>query len=260
MTPLRGAMITAMQQRGFSPRTCESYLYAVQQLAAYYHRCPDRISAGQLRGYITYLATERKLAPASCRLYFNGLMFLYREVLQRNTDDLGVVLPKRAQRIPELLTRAEVAALLGACAHPMHRSMLCCAYGCGLRLGELVRLRVRAIDSERMVVHIEQGKGAKDRLVRLSPALLSELRAHWLRYRPADWLFPGRAAGIDKHGGIHALRHAYATHQLAAGMPVTELQHQLGHRHVSTTLRYLHWLPDYREQGGGADLLAEIGA
>lgn len=280
MTPLRQSMITAMEQRGFSPRTQESYLYAVQKLAAYYHRSPERLGAEQLRGFITYLATERKLAPASCRLYFNGLMFLYREVLHWHTEGLGIVLPKRAQRIPELLTRAEVAALVDACADPMHRTILRCAYGCGLRLGELVRLRVRDIDSERMVLHIDQGKGAKDRLVRLSPTLLAELRVHWRYCRPEHWLFPGRggkaplsetsvqkaytrakaAAGITKHGGIHSLRHAYASHQLAAGMAVSELQHQLGHRHVSSTLRYLHWLPNYREQGGGADLLAQIGA
>ena len=280
MTPLRQAMITAMEQRGFSPRTRDSYLYAVEKLAGYYHRSPDRLRAEELRGFITYRAIERKLAPASCRLYFNGMMFLYREVLHWPTKDLGIVLPKRPQRIPELLTRAEVTALLAACTYPKHRSMLCCAYGCGLRVGELIRLRVRDIDGERRLLRIEQGKGAKDRLVRLSPALLGELRAHWWRDRPVHWLFPGQraevhlcetsiqkaygrakaAAGITKHGGIHALRHAYATHQLAAGMTVSELQHQLGHRHVSTTLRYVHWLPEYHERGGGTDLLAELAA
>ena len=280
MTPLRQAMITAMEQRGFSPRTRESYLYAVQKLAAYYHRSPDCLGAQELRDFITYLATERKLAPASCRLYFNGLMFLYREVLHWPQLELGIVLPKRPQRIPELLTRAEVAALISACANPKHRSMLCCAYGCGLRLGELIGLRVRDIDGERQLLRIEQGKGAKDRLVRLSPALLAELRAHWRRYRPDHWLFPGQrpgvhlcetsiqkaygaakaGAGIAKRGGIHSLRHAYATHQLAAGMPVTELQRQLGHSHVSSTLRYLHWLPEYHERGAGTDLLAELPA
>ena len=280
MTPLRQAMITAMEQRGFSPRTRESYLYAVQKLAAYYHRSPDRLGAQELRDFITYLATERKLAPSSCRLYFNGVMFLYREVLHWPQLELGIVLPKRPQRIPELLTRVEVAALLQACPHPKHRSMLCCAYGCGLRLGELVALRVRDIDGERRLLRVEQGKGAKDRLVRLGPALLGELRAHWRRYHPDHWLFPGQrpgmhlceasiqkaygattaGAGIAKRGGIHSLRHAYATHQLAAGMPVTELQRQLGHSHVSSTLRYLHWLPEYHERGAGTDLLAELPA
>lgn len=278
MTPLRKAMIVAMEQRGFSPRTHKSYLHSVRELAAYYHRSPEQLGPEQLRGFITHLAVERKLAPASVRLYFNGVMFLYREVLHRPVRDLGIVLPKRPQRIPELLTRAEVAALLQACPHPKFRTMLCCAYGCGLRVGELVALRVRDVDGERQLLRIEQGKGGKDRLVRLGPALLGELRAHWRRYRPRQWLFPGQrptvhlcdtsiqkaygaakaGAGIAKRGGIHSLRHAYATHQLGAGMPVTELQRQLGHSHVSSTLRYLHWLPEYHERGAGTDLLAEL--
>jgi integrase/recombinase XerD len=277
MTPLRQTMIDAMQLRGFAPRTQRSYLEVIQALARYYHRSPAELSNAQLQAYFLYLVKERHLAPASCRLHLNGVVFLFRDVLKRKFPDV-IQIPKQPQRIPELLTRAEVAAILAACGNAKHRMLLTVAYGCGLRVNELVHLRVRDIDGERQLLRIDQGKGAKDRLVEMPPTLLSGLRVYWRRFHPGEWLFSGRdraaaltagaagrvfhaakvRAGIDKLGGIHSLRHAYATHQLAAGMPLAKLQAQLGHRSAQTTMRYLHWLP--HSQGGGepVDLLAGL--
>jgi len=279
MTTLRQRMITAMQMHGFSPRTHASYLGAVRGLAKYTHRAPDTLERGDLKGYFEHLVTERKLAPASVRLSYNGIRFLYLQVLDWRALDLEVALPKRPQRIPGLLTRAEVAAILAACPNARYRTMLTLCYGCGLRLSEVLAVRVADIDGERRLLRVEQGKGAKDRLVPLSPTLLEHLRAYWRLYRPADWLFAGRTgeplsptslqkafthakrqAGVTKVGGIHGLRHAYATHQLAAGLPVERLQRMMGHNNIHTTLRYVHWVPSAQEGEGALDLIAQLGA
>ncbi len=278
MTPLRQRTSAAMQMRGFSPRTHESYLAAVRDLAKFTRRSPDTLARADLQRYFEHLVLERKLAPASVRLSYNGIRFLYVQVLAWPAVDLDVALPKRPQRIPGLLTRAEVAGILNACADPRYRTMLTVCYGCGLRLSEVLALRVKDIDSERKRLRIEQGKGAKDRLVPLSPTLLEELRTYWRLYRPPEWLFAGlrgeplsptslqkaythakRRAGVTKVGGIHGLRHAYATHQLAGGLGVERLQRLMGHRHIQTTLRYVHWLPSASEGEGGLDLIANLG-
>ncbi len=277
MTLLRQRMIAAMQMRGFSPRTHASYLAAVRDLARFTRRSPDTLGRADLQGYFEHLVIERKLAPASVRLSYNGIRFLYVQVLAWPAVDLDVALPKRPQRIPGLLTRAEVAAILGACANPRYRAMLTVCYGCGLRLSEVLALRVSDIDGERRLLRIEQGKGAKDRLVPLSPTLLEALRAYWRLYRPGDCLFAGRTggplsptvlqkaythakyqAGVTKVGGIHALRHAYATHQLAAGLQVERLQRLMGHRSIQTTLRYVHWVPGAGDGDGPLDLIARL--
>ncbi len=278
MTPLRAKMIKAMQVRGFSPRTHRSYLSAVTDLARYTHRCPDELEVSDLSAYFEYLATERHLSGASCRLFLNGIRFLYLQVLEWPSFDVEIAIPKKPQRIPELLTRSEVRRILGACSNPKHRMMLELCYGCGVRVSELVSVRVSHIDSERHLLRVEQGKGAKDRLVPLSDTLVQKLRQYWRLYRPFECLFPGRTlaralgitsaqkaftrakvqAGINKVGGIHSLRHAYATHQLEAGLPVHRLQRLLGHQDLHSTLRYVHWVPDYREGTGEHDLIAAL--
>jgi len=278
MTPLRAAMIRAMQVRGFSPRTHRSYLAAVTDLARYHRRSPAELEVKDLCRYFEHLAIERELSASSCRLALNSVRFLYLDVLERPAFDVPIPVPKRPQRIPELLSLAEVARILAACAFSKHQTMLTLCYGCGLRVSELVAVRVGDIDGERARLRIEQGKGAKDRLVPLSPTLLERLREYWRAFHPKHYLFPSRApsrplhptsaqkayqqakarAGITKIGGIHALRHAYATHQLEAGLPVHRLQRLLGHRTIHSTLRYVHWVPDYREGSGAHDLIAQL--
>ena len=280
MTPLRKQMISAMRQRGLSDRTCQCYLYAVTHLAQYFHRSPDTLKPEDIQAFFVYLVQQKHLAHASCRLHLNALRFLYLQVLHWQRFDIPVVFPKPAQKIPELLTRREVSAIIAACNNPKHRMMLLTCYGGGLRVSELVALKVRHIDGERQLLRIEQGKGAKDRMVALGEGLLQALRRYWHRLHPTLWLFPSATypdralgvssiqrayqrakvrAGVDKRGGIHALRHAYATHQLENGLAVHRLQHQLGHRHLTTTLRYVHWVDSYSSgQDTFSDLVTDL--
>lgn len=278
MNPLRQKMIDTMVLMGRSPRTQETYLYAVTKLAAYYRRSPDQLEVAEVERYFLYLLRERKLAPASVRIQVSGVQFLFSQVLKRPLEHGPIRYPKLPQRIPELLSHHEVQQLLACCNNRKHYTMLAICYGAGLRASELVALHVRDIDSGRDILHVRQGKGACDRELILTQGMLHLLRCYWQMYRPQDVLFYGRemqthigvssaqkaynrakrAAGVVKHGGIHALRHAYATHQLEAGMPVYQLQRLLGHQNIRTTLRYVHWLPHYQSDGGrGADLLSD---
>ena len=279
MTPLRQKMIEAMQVRGFSVRTHQSYLYAVSDLAKYYGRSPEQLNQAELQAYFLFLVKERGLSGASCRVFLHAIRFLYLQVLAREACEVSLEVPRAAQRIPALLTRRDVRALLAAVNNPKHRALLEVCYGCGLRVSELVSLKVQHVDGERHLLRVEQGKGAKDRAVIVSPTLLAHLRDYWQAYRPHVWLFPGREpqerlgiqtaqrvftaakrrAGIAKIGGIHSLRHAYATHQLEAGVPVHQLQRLLGHQSLQATLRYLHWIVAYHPaERASHDLLAAL--
>lgn len=278
MTPLRQKMIDAMLLRGFSVRTQRSYLDAVIKLSQYYSRSPEKITVDDLQKYFLYLVKERHQSSASCRLYLNACRFLYLQVLDWKHFDVEIQTPKRPQRIPELLSRAEVRRILNASTNTKHRVMLMTCYACGLRVSELVALQVKHIDSERQLLRIEQAKGAKDRPVLIGQSLLNVLRRYWQEYRSQSWLFYGRErqypvsiataqkafgqakrnAGVNKIGGIHSLRHAYATHQLQAGMPVHQLQRQLGHNHIDSTMRYVHWIGGYHPAQGNRDLLAAL--
>jgi len=277
MTPLRQKMIDAMLVRGFSERTHRSYLDAITQLARYYHRPPDTLSTDDLQAYFLYMTRERKLSASTCRLTLNAVRFLFINVLKQESLTLSLSVPKKPQRIPELLTVEEVAQIIAAAKNLKHQTMLMLCYGCGLRVSELVSIQLRQIESQRHFLRIEQGKGAKDRLVILPDSVLIRLRHYWHIYRPYHWLFQSpdpekplsiktaqlvfsaakQRAGVEKVGGIHSLRHAYATHQLAAGMPVYQLQKLMGHNNLQSTMRYVHWIPQYQE-GKGADLIAAL--
>lgn len=283
ISPLRQQMLDAMQLRGFSPRTIESYLYAVERLTRYYRCSPETISPQQVQDWFLHLVQERHSSPSTCRLLFNGLRFFYVAVL--NSADFAAYsfsLPKRHQHIPDLLTRREVALLLQTGNDAQKQLMLRTCYGCGLRVSELVHIRLQDIDGERQLLHIASGKGNKDRFVPIPDSLLYQWRVYWQRCRPEEWLFPVRGAkgklrgaycvtgiqkyvrslkqktAIKKRGGIHALRHAFATHALEAGMPIHQLQSILGHSHIQTTMRYLHWLPDKPSPDGVLDLLVRL--
>jgi integrase/recombinase XerD len=241
-----------------APRTQQSYLAAVQGLAKYYHQPPDTVSESQLHAYLQYRIEQRQLAPSSVRVTVMGLRFFYRHTLPRPFADLP--LPKRAKTLPVVFSREEVARLLASTASLRERALLMTTYGGGLRVSEVVRLRVSDIDAQRDVLRVEQGKGRKDRYTLLGPRLLAELRQYWQGYRPVQpWLFPQRRhprsmdpttaqklyyaakrrAGITKAGGIHALRHAFATHAVEGGMDLATLQQLLGHDSITTTMRYV---------------------
>ncbi len=280
MTLLRQRMLDALLIRGYSVRTQQSYLAAVTDLARYYHCSPDTLSLEAIQQWLLYLVKERHLSPSSCHLYFNGVSFLFLNVLHHaDFRDYGFQLPKRKQCIPELLTQQQVARLLKQPSRLTHYLLLSVCYSCGLRLSELIHLQVSDIDGERHLLRIMQSKGQKDRLVPLAPSLLAQLRVYWQHKHPLLFLFPCRnkpdvplspttsqklfkrmkqQAGIQTKGGIHSLRHAYATHQLQAGMPIHQLQAILGHRSIQSTLRYAHWLPETGHGGCTTDLLATL--
>jgi integrase/recombinase XerD len=263
MTPLRMKMLDALMLRGMAGRTQEAYIDAVARLARHYGRGPERLSAQEVQQYLLHLLRERHLARSSVNQYGCAYRFLYGTVLGLDGEAFQIPLAPAPQRLPEILSREELARLFAAACHLKSRTFLMVAYGTGLRLSEMCHLRVEHIDShaDRMCVRVEQGKGAKDRYVPLAPDVLEVLRAWWRTARPSGWLFSAardpaqpmdvktaqrwyRAscahAGITKHGGIHSLRHAYATHLLEAGYDLYSLQQWLGHSHVSTTTRYLH--------------------
>ena len=222
---------------------------------------PMRSVKPQVQRYLLHLLDERKLAHSSCNVMCSALEFFYRVTLKRREVEFCLPRPKVPLRLPQILSREEVAALFEQTTNLKHRAFLMTTYAAGLRLLEACELKVGDIDSDRMTIRVECGKGAKDRYTRLSPRLLVELRRYWIAHRPTLWLFPGARdaerslpahtaqrifyavkdrAGITKAGGIHALRHAFATHLLEAGEDVHTIQRLLGHGSLSTTARYFH--------------------
>jgi integrase/recombinase XerD len=260
MGELRERMDDDLVVRGMSVRTRESYLGAVRGLAKHYGRAPDTISEQEVQNYLLHLIEERKLAWSSCNIVAQGLKFFYRVTLKRPEAQFWIPRARQPRRLPEILSREEIAVLIENTQNVKHRAVLMSAYGAGLRLNEICHLKVSHIDSDRMTIRVEQGKGAKDRYTLLSPRLLAELRRYWLVHRPKEWLFSGRdpaqpisehtvhriyhaakaRAAIAKEGGIHSLRHAFATHLLEAGVDVHTIQRLLGHGHIGTTMIYLH--------------------
>ena len=260
MTPLRRQMIEDLSVRGLAENTHKAYLHAVSQLAQYYDKRPDQLSTREVQRFLVHLREERGMAWSSCNLYGYALRFFYRVTLSRAAADFYIPCAKQEQRLPEILSRQEVQRLFQATANRRDRALLMTAYGAGLRASEVICLKISDIDSDRMGLRIDQGKGRKDRYSLLSDRLLLELRGYWLRYRPEFWLFPGgregrpitrqRAlgiyhetkseAGVDKAGGLHSLRHAFATHMLEAGADLHTIQRLLGHRSLRSTMRYLH--------------------
>jgi site-specific recombinase XerD len=260
MTPLRRQMIEDMTVRGFSKATHASYLHAVTELARFHRTSPDRLMSREVQRFLVHLAEDRGLAWATCNVYAQALRFFYRVTL--GCDDTSFRIPRGrgARRLPEILSRQEVRSLIQAAANRRDRALLVATYGAGLRASEVIRLRLNDIDSGRMCLRIEQGKRRKDRLALLSARLLEELRDYWRACRPEGWLFPGgradghitrttahrsfhaakAVAGITKAGGLHSLRHAFATHMLEAGTDPHTIQRLLGHGSIKTTLLYFH--------------------
>lgn len=257
MGALRTRMIEEMKLRNFSPRTEQSYVSAMVGLTKYYRPSPDQLTQEQVRSYLLHLK-ERGLLPISRNVAISGLKFFYHQILGWNEQRLFLPPRKRSWRLPEVLSPKEVERLLLAAVKLRDRCLLMTAYATGLRVSELVRLKVSDIDSARMMIRVEQGKGRKDRYTTLSPRLLSELRTYWKEHRSPTYLFPNRKggpisidytqriynlaklrAGIQKGHGIHTLRHCFATHLLEAGVDLVTIKTLLGHNSLQSTQRYL---------------------
>lgn len=261
MGALREQMERQMVLRRLSARTQQSYVQAVAGLARHYRRRPDELTQQEVQAYLLYLIEERKLADSSCKVALHGLRLFYHETLKREEMQFKLPKARAPQRLPEILSREEVEGLFVAAGSLKHRVLLMTTYAAGLRVSEVCALKVSDIDSERMTIRVEQGKGAKDRYTLLSPRLLKELRHYWQAQRPKQWLFaaarnserclsPHAAqrifyaardkAKITKRCGIHGLRHAFATHLLEAGTDVHTIQRLMGHTDIHTTMRYFH--------------------
>jgi len=252
-----------MVLRGLARRTQQAYLSVVAQLAAHYHCSPDHLDTAQVKAWLLHRITERHLAYTTVNQAVCALKFFFDIVLGRTAEAITIPYARTPQRQPEILSREELARLFDAAANLRTRTLLMTAYAAGLRVSEVCALRVTDIDSapDRMCIRVAAGKGGKDRYTLLSPSLLEALRLYWRICKPRVWLFPRATdaalpfdissaqrayyrardrAGIIKTGGIHTLRHAFATHLLEAGVDLSTLAKLLGHGHLSTTQRYLH--------------------
>jgi integrase/recombinase XerD len=266
MSPLRQRMIETMQLRGLAPRTQESYLCAVQQLALYYHKSPDTITEDELRKYFLFLIADRQLAPNTTNVALNAIKFFYTYTLRRPWPLRDLVRPPLPQKLPIVLTPEEIWRIIEQVRRPDYRVCLSVIAACGLRLLEGVDLQVSQIDSAGMQLLIRGGKGNKDRAVPLPSRTLSLLRAHWRLHRNPTWLFPGTppegqrhatmamdesglqkafrkallAAGVTKHATIHSLRHSWATHLVENGVSVRVVQLWMGHTSPTRPAIYTH--------------------
>ena len=259
MTPLRQKMIRAMELRNLAQNTQRGYLTAVTGITRHYRQSPLRLTPEMIEDYLLHLKNNKGNTPGSCASVVTGLRFFYHHVAEKPIP-INYSFTKKRSHLPSVLTPEEVSRLLAAVETLKVRVLLTTMYACGLRISEAIRLQIRDIDSQRMVIHIRQSKGRKDRYVPLGAALLDQLRSYWRAERPSIFLFPGsqadkpvniatvrqefrlakRIAGIEKPCTTHVLRHSYATHCLQAGMDLGVIQQILGHASVETTATYTH--------------------
>jgi site-specific recombinase XerD len=248
-----------MTLRRFSPKTQKSYLSSVTGLARYFKLSPEKINQEMIEEYMLHVMQDRKLKWGSCNTILVGLRFFYIKILGQESLFINIPINKKGRLLPEILSSDELENLFTVMTNQKHKTLLMTAYAAGLRVSELVNLKVADIDNKRMMIRVQQGKGAKDRYTILSERLLKELRIYWKMYRPHLWLFNGRdpeqplpsgtaqkiyykakeRAGIKKGKCIHTLRHCFATHLLEAGVDLRTIQMLMGHSNIMTTTVYL---------------------
>jgi len=265
VTHLRKTMLEELERRNFSQSTTTTYIRTVEDFAGYFHRPPDQLGPEHIREYQAQLFTHKHLSPNTVIQRLAALRFFFIKTLRKPWSIAETPYPKKDFHLPTILSQEEVALLIDSAEQPFHRMLLMAAYATGLRRAELAHLKIADIDSQRMVIHVQGGKGRKDRDVMLSPKLLEALREYWrgLRKKPKEWLFPGnrwhtanhpittkvvwsacreaaKRAGITKPVHPHTLRHCFATHLLEAGADLRTIQVLLGHRDLEETTIYLH--------------------
>ena len=263
MTHLRRKMLEELERRNYSEGTTRRYLRLVERFAQHFGKSPDKLGPDHIRSYQAYLLKARKLDPGTVENHVAALRFLFIHTLHRHEFRQFLPYPKARRKLPKILSREEVARLIDASSSLFERTLLMVLYGTGMRRAEIARLKIADIDSQRMVIHVVNGKGGKDRDLPLSPTLLETLRAHWRWLKPQTYLFPSRIhrdceqpitdkivwracteaakrAGIRKRVTPHLVRHSWATHLLEAGADLRTIQLLLGHEDLEVTARYLH--------------------
>jgi integrase/recombinase XerD len=258
MTPLRQRFIEDMQLRGLAPTTQRSYLHYVTEFARYYNTSPDKLDLEAIRQYEIHLLNERKMSPQSVNTFLSSVQFLYLVTLEMPWGKHCFPRVRIASTLPVVLDPEEVAEFFDYVPSLKYRAALMLCYGAGLRISEAAAVKVTDIDSKRMLIRIEEGKGRKDRYVMLSPRLLAVLRRYWRAARPVQWLFPSwrtnrhlsagslsqacadasKQCGLTKRITAHTLRHSFATHLLEGGTDTRVIQVLLGHTRIETTARY----------------------
>jgi len=260
MSPLQDAVLLQMRLRGFAAKTVEAYIYALKELCRYYLRPLDTLSCAEVQRFLDEIITVRKLAWATVNVYFSAYRFLYEQVLKRSTREFSIPPRGRSGRRPGVLSKDEVERLIDAPRNVKHRALLAMAYGSGLRVSEVVRVKIADIDRSRMMLRVEQGKGHKDRYTVLSSRALNLLEDVWRQERPSAYFFAPhhgdrpvcvgtaqavyyaalRTSGVRRVGGIHVLRHCFATHLMEAGVDIYTIKRWMGHTALVTTGRYMH--------------------
>ena len=260
MTELRRRMLEELRLRNYSPHTQRAYIRCLANFAKHFGTAPDRLGPEHVRDYQLFLVQQKKLSWSPFNQTVCALRFFYHNVLHRKWMIEHIPYPRHEQKLPVVLSPTEVAALFQNTPNLKHRAILMTIYAAGLRVSELINLRVTDIDRQRQLICVRQGKGHKDRHVMLSPKLLELLRIYWRSYRPTLWLFPGKipgrpitretvfticrqageAAQLAKPISPHTLRHCFATHLLEEATDLRRIQILMGHRNLKTTARYLH--------------------
>lgn len=247
-----------------APKTKEAYIRSVAAISKFYKQPPDTLTNEQIQRYLVHMIEERKLSWSSCNVAFSAFYCFYAKFLKWPKTQFCIPARPRSRKLPEILSQKQVQVLFGACKNRRDRALLMLVYGSGLRVSEAVCLKPHHIETDRMLVRVEQSKGRKDRYTLLSKTALEALREYWVQYRPEQYLFFGhhkqypmsisaaqriyyrtkKAAGIKVGKGIHTLRHCFATHLLEHGIDIYLIKRFLGHISIHTTLIYLHMVPD----------------
>ena len=260
MTPLRKRTEDYFTLRGYSLATKKSYLYHLQEFALYFNRCPSELSQPHIIEYLCYLSEEKQVSKSTINIAYSAIKLLYTRILEQPWNDLQLPRPKREKKLPLVLSKAQVQQIFSVTTNIKHRTLLMLTYSAGLRLGEVTRIKVKHLVKCRKRIFIQQGKGAKDRYSILSDKMIEQLALYQKQYRPSEWLFCGvhpnhpishstlqkiyqqakHKAKILEPGGVHQLRHCFATHLLEAGMSIFNLKKLMGHTSIKTTTIYLH--------------------